>query len=594
MAINTNHTKNKISATDADLVLDTENPQSNISASLKRLVNVQDPVNEQDAVTKKFLTDQLAAITGGVSTDLGSIQNILDKLTPPGPDSISDQVISVIGTSSARITDFTQTDNSNTGLSATPGSIVQHVKRDNDFQISTITQVGPGDSGTLEIVRNGNTTSSVTFDETLNNGTTTDVDTIIVSNNIDYGTISGDPLGFNFIYDAIALGTNTVSEGWNTVKLKQGNLETNTVTWYSDQSDPGVPQVSNISISPNSTEHKVYSSSVPHYTYQQQFNISFDVNRLSGDFYPATDNFIDASASLPIGSGLRALSDIDYTTAGITTPLPRNYLVASGSATISTTANVQYGTGVSIENTGPSVTIDNSYHTVTVNFPVAEKILYMFDDFTSGTPVDETRIIVDNVGFGSGDARRLESPGTDNPSMSVFDNFDGETSILGTHDATVVGGRLSHDTTDYSVGYLPVGPDLSSGRDGSQYIVFAFNRSAVSKFAVEWSGKVSGFWVKLPGAITDTTSNLNGWLDASLPYEGIGVPGENTGSGGNGSNGCGLSGTVSLGQFVTNETANITFGTASSSSATDNLILARIKLNSGDYVTKLKFKTATA
>ena len=212
MSIDVNHTSGKISTADKDLKLDVVNQQPgddfNVSAEMNRVVNVQDPINDQDAVTKKFLEQQIA--------NLGQVVNLL---APPSPDDISDETISILGTSSARITDFTQTDNSNTGLSATPGSFVQYVKRDNDFQVSTLTQVGPGNSGTLEIVRNGNSTSAVTFDDTVNNGTTTDIDTLIISNNVDYGTISGDPLGFNYIYDAIALGTNTVSEGWNTVKL---------------------------------------------------------------------------------------------------------------------------------------------------------------------------------------------------------------------------------------------------------------------------------------------------------------------------------------------------------------------------------------
>ena len=216
----------------------------------------------------------------------------------------------------------------------------------------------------------------------------------------------------------------------------------------------------------------------------------------------------------------------------------------------------------------------------------------MFDDFTSGTPIDETRIIVTDVGFGSGDARRIETVGTDTPSTPDFVNFNGGTSILSAFDATVVGGKLTHDQTDYSTGYLPVGPDLSSGRSGSQYIVFAFNRMAASKFAIQWSGKISGCWVKLPGSLIDTTSSLNGWMDTTIPYEGIGVPGSNIGLGGNGSNGCGLAGTITTGQVVT-ETINVTFGTESSSNSTDNLILVRIKLEDGDYMNTLKFIKAT-
>ena len=585
MSIDVNHTSGKISTANKDLKLDVVNQQPgddfNVSAEMNRVVNVQDPINDQDAVTKKFLEERIA-----------NLGQVVDLLAPPSPDDISDETISILGTSSARITDFTQTDNSNTGLSATPGTFVQYVKRDNDFQVSTLTQVGPGNSGTLEIVRNGNSTAAVTFDDTVNNGTTTLTDTLIISNNVDYGTISGDPLGFNYIYDAIALGTNTVSEGWNTVKLTQGDAETNTVTWYSDQSDPGVPQVTNISITPNATQHIVYSSSVPHYTHEQQFDISFDVNRLSGDFYPATDNFFDASPTPQLGSGLRAISDIDYTTAGLPTPLPRNYLVSSGTATITTTANVQYGTGISQPNTGVTATIDNSYHTAPAEFLVADRILYMFDDFTSGTPVDETKIIVNNVGFGTGDGYRVETTQGDTPAESTtYTAWVGQTSTLNDYDATVVGGVAQHDQTDYSTGYLPVGPDLTANRSGAQYINFAFNRTATSKFKITYSGRVSGAWVRLPGTAIDNTSTLNGWMDATVPYEGIGVPGANTSAGGNGSNGCGLSSVFTTAQ-VFNQSVNVTFGTESSSNATNNTIVVRFKLEAGDNITNIKFETA--
>lgn len=597
MAINTNHSLSKITATSSDLVLDAESQDSNISANSNRVINVQDPIDAQDAVTKSYLESQINSLSGGVTTNLDVINAILAKLTPPSPDTISDETITIIGTSSARITDFLQTDNSSTGLSATAGSVVPNVKRDNDFQLSSVTQVSPGDSGQLQIVRNGVVTSTVTFDENVNNGTYTDIDTLIVTNNVDYGTISGDPLGFNYIYDVTALGTNTVSEGWNTVKLTHNGEETNTVSWYSDQSNPGSPEVTNISITPNSTQNVLYSSTVPHYTSQQQFDISFEVNRLSGDFYPATDNFFDSNSSTPTGSGLQALSDIDYSTAGLPSPLPRNYLVDSGTATITTSAFVKSGTGVSQPNTGPSAQIHNSYNSTTVTFPIQEKILYMIDDFTisSGSPIDETRILVDNVGFGSGHARRVTTLVTiDTPSVDTNNNFDGQVSSLMPHDATVVAGIISHDTTDYSTGYLPIGPNLSVGRDGSQYIQLAFNRTAVSKFAMVWSGKISGCWIKLPGSSIDSTSGLNGWLDTTLPYEGIGIPGTNTTFGGNGSNGCGLAGTVTTGSVVTNQTVNFTFGTESSSNATDNLIMIRFKLEDGDYISSLKFVQATA
>lgn len=591
MAINTNHSLNKIVATDSDLVLDSASTGSNISVNSNRVTNVQDPIDDQDAVTKKFLDERLNSLSGGVSTDLDLINSILGKLTPPSPDTLSNENLTILGTSSARITDFVQTDNSNNGLSANPGSIVQYVKRDNDYQLSTITKVSPGDSGTIEVIRNGTTTVSFTFDETVNDGTYTDTDTIIIDNNVDYGTISGDPLGFNFIYDAIVLGTNTVSEGWNTVKVSHNGEETNTVTWYSDQSNPGAPTATNISVTPSTTNIGVtYSSGIQHYTSQQQFDVSFDVANLSGDFYPATDTFITPHG-YPLNAGITNPSSKTYDDFSIQTPLTRNYLTDGSTLNIGFSVNVNSGTGISLENKGPTIKIDNSYQTSNVFLPVNEKILYMEDD--GFNTLDETNILVENVGFGSGNARRVTTlSAIDTPLNDTNINFDSENTSIMPYDATIVGGVLTHDTTDYSTGYLPIGPNLSIGRDGAQYIQFAFNRTAVSKFAMNWSGKISGCWVKLPGSSIDSTSGSNGWLDATVPYEGIGVPGSNTNFGGNGSDGCGLAGTISTGIVVNNETINITFGTESSSNSTDNIIMIRLRLEDGDYVDHLKFVEA--
>lgn len=602
MAININHNQNKIKPSeDSDLKLDSGATDKNIDVSTKRVVNLQDPVNDQDAVTKYYVDNN----TGSLNLDLTQLQTLigdqidavistLDKLTPDGPDDISTDTLSVSGTQSYRITDFTQTDHTGTGLSATPGETVQRVLRNNDFNTNTLTQVGPGDTGTVEVIRNNVSTVSKELTADPNNGTTTDTDKLIISNNVDFGTITGEALGFHFVYDVRGQGVNSVSEGWNNIKIQQAGNETNTVIWYSDQSNPGAPQATNVSILPDATESLVYSSTVPHYTSSQIFNVSFDVNRLSGDFYPATDSFVTSGGN-DGSSGVNSLSATTYQAQSITTPLPRNYLVSTGTTTINAQTTVKTGTGISSPNKGPRFSVTNSYQSTTVNFDISERVLYMNDDVTTGSPVDETKVLVQNVGFGSGDARRIETIDGENPTEATpFTDWVGETSTLNSHDATIVGGVITHDTTDYSTGYLPVGPNLgTTDRDNSQYINFAFNRVAVSKFAMQWSGKISGCWVRIPGTSTDSTSTINGWLDTSLPYEGSGVPGANISSGGNGSNGCGLAGTTTLNQTVSNELINITFGTESSSNATNNTIVVRFKLDDGDSISSIKFVAAS-
>jgi hypothetical protein len=78
---------------------------------------------------------------------------------------------------------------------------------------------------------------------------------------------------------------------------------------------------------------------------------------------------------------------------------------------------------------------------------------------------------------------------------------------------------------------------------------------------------MAGLYVALPGSTIDSASTLNGWLDMGVAYAGSGIPGANTGAGGNGSNGCALGGLAVFNSAQTNRSVTATFGTVSSSSA---------------------------
>lgn len=157
-----------------------------------------------------------------------------------------------------------------------------------------------------------------------------------------------------------------------------------------------------------------------------------------------------------------------------------------------------------------------------------------------------------------------------------------QAAALSTHEAAVVAGVAAHNKTDYSVGYLPVGPNLSVGRDGAQYLTFAFQRTARSAFKINVTGTYTRCWIKLPGVSDNagiSPNAPNGWWDGFLPYDGAGVPGE----AGDPLAGCaaGVVMTGASGSFP------ITFGTQSSTNATDNVILVRFKLAPGQQITAL-------
>ena len=69
-------------------------------------------------------------------------------------------------------------------MGATSGDVVTNVLRSNDLT-NILEQVGHGNSGTLEVIVNSSTTVSKNLVEGDNNGTTTDTDSIIITNNVD-------------------------------------------------------------------------------------------------------------------------------------------------------------------------------------------------------------------------------------------------------------------------------------------------------------------------------------------------------------------------------------------------------------------------
>ena len=131
---------------------------------------------------------------------------------------------------------------------------------------------------------------------------------------------------------------------------------------------------------------------------------------------------------------------------------------------------------------------------------------------------------------------------------------------------------MRHDQTNYASGYLPVGPNLSSGRSGAQYFQFQFFRSAVSEFNINITGSYAGCKVCMPdnSAWVTGLSNTNGWADMFQAYSGSGTPS-------NANPGCSDGGvmTGSSGTF------KCVFGEQSSSNDSNNRILVRVKLTSG-------------
>jgi len=539
------------------------------------------------------LVDNNPAITTFTTTTkvtdaVDMLNEIMGKLVPPKPPVFPNATtLSISGLSSgARMADFTQTDNTaSQGHSLAGGTTVTAYRRAATYSTNVINDVGPGDSGDVSVLKNGAAAGAHTMVESFagaNNGTYTD---LVISDNADYGTkfSPARPLLFWTSFDAQASGT--VAQGWNEVAMTDtAGGTTNTAVWYYDASAPGTPVVTSTSFTPT-TGVTAYSSSVPHYTSSTVWTGAGTATRLSGDMYPASDTFLTGAA----GGSFQAPASVSYAAAGVTTPLARNLYVASGNAVFSTTVNTVNATGSS--TAGPSYSVSNSYATGSGSATPGGTVLTIKTNDTS--VVDENYITVG--GFGSGGASTAVRVGGLSagitPTTGAISAWTSSSAIQ-TFDATVTAGSVKHDQTNYSTGYFPVGPDLSTGRSGTQYITFKITRDATSKFDIKFSGKVSGCRVSMPGSALDTTSSsANGWINPAVSYVGAGIPGAN--AGGNGSVGCGLGGTMTIGASVTDHSTTVTFGTESSHNSTNFEIYVRFALEAGDSITSLSFPAAS-
>lgn len=527
-----------------------------------------------------------------VTNGIALLNQVLGKLVPPAPTNFpgSPGTLAIASVSSYRMANITQTDNTpGANKNVAAGTTVSTVRRAATYTTNTFTNLGPGDAGTITAVLNGVDVGNVTLNTGASpSGNGTYGGNLVITNNYDYNTANANiAAGFWYVFTSTISGT-AAPAGWNEIYIADSaTSNTSTATWYYDNSSPGTPSFSSTTMV-ESSNTVTYSSTIPHYTSATQFTIGTTVANVSGNMYPTSNTLASGTA----GGSFAAPASVNYNASNVGS----NTLNAFQTASFTTTANVTTGFGAS--STGPQLGVNNSYSTGTLTLTATLANIVLRKTGNS-TAIDEGNIVFTSSVGGSTtpSAYRIENPGTGNTPVYTGSEstFNSQTSTLQTYDAVVVGsssqGVLKHDQTNYSTGYLPVGPNLSAGRSGTQYFTFKFVRAAVSKFDITYAGNVAGMWVALPGSTIDSTSSANGWLTMSTAYAGAGIPGVN--SPGNGSDGCALGGTVSLNTTVASTSKTCTFGTVSSSSTATNEIYVRIALTSGQSVTGLSLKAAS-
>jgi len=505
---------------------------------------------------------------------INELNFILGKLVPKAPDTFNGLALSLTGTAGVGRLCQGFTPSNNTG-GAAPSAGTQYTRNtDSTITSNYITDVGPGDAGTVTGFVNAVGVGTATLSVGDNAG---DYGSIQIANNTDASESArntGITSQFYEVYD-VRLNNAASPDGYNLAKLTHGSATTNSVYWYEDPSTVSAPVVSFGSITTPSSGVTTHSSGVPHYTNSASnaFTFVLTVTNASGDMY-TQNTFLTSDNN---GSAFTNPGSKNYTNfAGGTNPPVKNYGVGSGVTCLMSQIpkNNLHTTVTSNHFARQSATTPyGSDNHNRISFSTPTNIM----SGSHGSKILETNIS-STVGNGNNGTRVNAGSTGDNPNP-VFTSWDVSTTVA-TYEATVRGGVLRHDQTNYSTGYLPVGPDYSSGRSAEQYYQVQLITPNVSTFNISYTGNIAGCWVCMPDNSTWTTSlsNTNGWADMFNEYIGSGVPR-------NADPGCAYGGVMD----DNGGTFTCTFGTESSSNDTNNRILIRWRLNVGDLITAMSF-----
>ena len=515
--------------------------------------------------------------TDHTKDSINELNFILGKLVPSAPDTVTGLSLSLTGTAGVgRLCQgFTPTNNTSGALTPTAGT---QYTRNTDSTITSnyINDVGPGDSGTVVGSVNGASVGSITLDTNVNNGTN---GALQVADNKDASESTrntGITSQFYQVYD-VRLIDAASPDGFNKAQITHDAAASNNVFWYEDPSTVSAPVISFSAVTPPSSPTLNYSSGVPHYTQATANNFTYDVTvtNASGDMY--TQNKLLNSDGQTAGFQNPGHKEYDDFTGG-TLPPARNFGVGTGAVVnIAQTPRDLHLTLTSSHFTRfDALTPYGSHNNQRLSYSTNINIM----GTTARTnAIDEDNILISTLGTGSGNATRVNAGSTGDNPTPVYTSWTANSSVAA-YEAVVRGAVLRHDQTDYSSGYLPAGPDYSSGRNGTQYFQIELIRSNVSEFRITYSGAAAGCFVCMPdnSAWTTSLSGTNGWADMFQAYRGAGIPTSSE-------PGC------SSGGLMDNNGGTFTcvFGTESSSNDSNNRILIRWKLTSGQSITGMSF-----
>jgi hypothetical protein len=533
-----------------------------------------------------FKTGAISISNTDVTKDsINDLNNILGKLVPDAPDTINGAAVDLTNDTEYYLcAGFTPTNN--TGGAAPNQTGATAYVRNTTSQVTTdwLTEYGPGDAGTVKGFINAVGVGTTTLSTANNDGT---YDKLVIANNEDASNSTRNPgitSQFYDIYDARLLNAAS-PDGYNKAYFTQDSSTTGSTYWYEDPSTVVGPDMTFGTVSPPSSPTLSYSSYVPHYTEAagNAFSYQITVTNATGDMYYSNDNRLLWAESQTTGftrpDQYKLFNETFVSGTQGTHPPQRNWGVGTG-ATCTATHTPR--------NIHATIT-SNHFHRWDCWTPYgndqneratiseAVNIMGTTADYTSNVDEDAIECTVGSLTGGS--ATRVKAGATGDTPTATYTSWDGNASgTPAVYESIVRGGDLRHDQTNYSTGYLPAGPNLSSGRGGSQYFQFQFIQSSISQFNISYTGALAGCWVCMPDNSTWTNglSNTNGWANMFASYAGAGVPN-------NANPGCATGGVMD----TNGGTFTCTFGTESSSNDSNNRVLIRFKLTSGNSISDI-------
>ena len=399
------------------------------------------------------------------------------------------------------------------------------------------------------------------------------------------------------------INKSNLSTGAHTYKLVHTTTgNTSPITFIKDNLT-GTPVIAtdSLSITQNNAGTLAYVSGVPYYTNDAVLNVvGLKISNTAGQTYRHTSSPLyvlngdntESDSGSAINTQSRTYAQV-FPTSTLNSGYPKANTGVGSSVTCETFQVNVGGNGRCVEGIKFYSTNVNGTG-ATVNFATPQ--IQAQNGLSSGVN-EEVIAVADSLGATyNDDGKRIKTTFVGaTPAFSSSTNYytgnawSGTQTIAGTDEAVQRYGTVKHFTTDLSSGYLPVGPDLNTGRAGTQYFRFAFRRTTMANFTITLSGKVSSFHIAAPATSIDNTSTINGWLDASATYAGAGTPGADTGAGGNGDNGCAYTSgdRITTGTTHSGATFTLTLGDQNATNSFGNQILVSIGLASGDSITQL-------